>query len=159
MQAAYNNGVTKNKFYRKVSNMVTAIYDGYCVICNTTRRVVKMLDWFDQVEFLDLHDREAVESRYPSIDHDTAMGQIHVVDNKGKVYAGFPATRRMLRAVPPGIPLYLIMRMPIIGGYVGPAIYRFIAKHRYKINQVLGVDLEAQQREEDQCEDGVCKLV
>jgi predicted DCC family thiol-disulfide oxidoreductase YuxK len=135
--------------------MLTAVYDGNCVICNTTRRIIRALDWFKRVEFLDLHDHAEVTARYPSLDQSALMGEIHVIDRGGRVFPGFLGTRRMLRAVPLGWPLWLLLHVPGVGNWLGPALYRFIARHRYAINQLLGVDLE--QRDQD-CEDGVCKL-
>lgn len=135
--------------------MVTAIYDGNCVICNTTRRVVKALDWFNRVEFLDLHNRETVERRFPYVDYAASMGEIHVIDRRDRVFAGFKGTRRMLRELPLGVPLWLVMHIPGVGNWLGPKMYRFIARHRYAINRLMGVDLA--QREQD-CMDGVCKI-
>ena len=80
--------------------MITAIYDGRCVICNTTRRLVRAFDWLRRVEFLDLHRQDEVTRRFPEIDHEAAMGAIHVVDASGRVFAGFAGTRRMLRELP-----------------------------------------------------------
>lgn len=138
--------------------MLTALYDGHCVICNTTRRLVRALDWFRRVEFLDLHLPEA-KSRYPQIDHDKAMGEIHVIERDGQIFAGFYGTRRMLRALPLGLPIWAILRLPIIGDWLGVRIYRFIAKHRYAINRLLGVDLAKIQAEEALCDEaGVCNL-
>ena len=45
--------------------MITAIFDGYCVICQSTRKTIKALDWMNRVEFLDLHDAETIMKRYP----------------------------------------------------------------------------------------------
>lgn len=132
-----------------------AIYDGRCVICNTTRRIVRLLDWMKRVEFLDLHQHADVEARYPQIDHEQAMGQIHVVADGGKVYEGFAGTRRMLRDLPLGLPLWAVLHLPIIGNWLGPNLYRFIARNRYAINRLLGVDLA---KEESDCIDGVCKI-
>lgn len=138
--------------------MLTAIYDGRCVICNTTRRVVTVLDWFGQIEFLDLHRQETVAERYPFIDHEQAMGEIHVVDARARVFAGFAGTRRMLRSLPLGWPLYVLLRLPIIGGWLGPRVYRFIAHNRYRINRLLGVDLAAEEAAPGDCDEGVCKV-
>lgn len=138
--------------------MLTAVYDGHCVICNTTRRTVTALDWFNRVEWLDLHRREEVEGRYPFLDYDRAMGEIHVIDETGRVYGGFHAMRRMTRELPLGWPLYALMRLPLVGGWMGPRVYRFIARHRYRINKLLGVDLEQMEREEAMCDENVCKL-
>ncbi|MDX1993899.1 MAG: DUF393 domain-containing protein [bacterium] len=137
---------------------LTAIYDGNCVICNTTRRTVRVLDWFKRVEFLDLHQRMEVEQRYPALDQSRLMGEIHVVDSQGNVFAGFRGTRRMLRELPLGVPLWAVLRLPIIGDWLGPLVYRFIARNRYAINRLLGVNLEQIEREEAACEDGVCKI-
>jgi predicted DCC family thiol-disulfide oxidoreductase YuxK len=138
-----------------MSMPVVAIYDGHCVICNTTRRVVRLLDWFRRVEFLDLHQHTLVMQRYPHINHEAAMGQIHVIADNGKVYAGFNGTRRMLRALPLALPLWALLHLPIIGNWLGPKIYQFIARNRYAINRLMGVDLA--QTSQD-CEDGVCKM-
>lgn len=136
--------------------MLIALYDGHCVICNTTRRLVRALDWFRRVEFLDLHQPQTKE-RFPHINHTQAMGEIHVIAPNGRIFAGFYGTRRMLRALPLGIPLWAILRLPLIGDWLGVRVYRWIAKHRYAINRLLGVDLA--QAEEAPCDDtGVCKI-
>ncbi len=138
-----------------MSNRTVAIYDGNCVICNTTRRIVGVLDWFRRVEFLDLHKHDEVSARYPQIDHEQAMGQIHVVADSGKVYGGFAGTRRMLRDLPLGVPLWALLHLPVIGTWLGPQLYRFIARNRYAINRLFGVELE---KNEADCADGICKI-
>lgn len=132
--------------------MVVALFDGRCVICQGTRRTIKSLDWFNRVEFLDLHQKSVVEARYPEYDHEMLMGQIHVVADE-KLYAGFDGTRRMLKEVPLGFPLWLILLLPGMD-WLGPKIYGFIAKNRYAVNRFFGVNLE----EDDGCEDGFCKI-
>ncbi len=133
-----------------------AIFDGRCVICNTTRRLVTALDWFKRVQFIDLHDRSAVSAAAPTLDHATAMGEIHVIADNDQLYAGFQGTRRMLKDLPLGWPLWALLHLPVIGDWLGPRLYRFIARHRYRINRLLGVDLDAQAADAD-CED-VCKI-
>lgn len=137
---------------------LTAVFDGNCVICNTTRRIVNALDWFNRVTWLNLHDRAEIEARYPTLDYDRSMGEIHVIDDNGAIFAGFDGTRRMLRALPLGIPLWAILRLPLIGDWLGPRVYRFIARNRYSINRLLGVDLETLNNEDADCVDGVCKM-
>lgn len=135
--------------------MITAIYDGHCVICNTTRRLISAMDWLNRVEFLDLHNRTEVETRFPALDYDKSMGEIHVIDQTGNIFAGFYGTRRMLKSVPLGWPFWLMFYIPGVGNWLGPKFYRFIARNRYQINKMLGVDLSAQEMED--CED-VCKI-
>lgn len=138
--------------------MLTALYDGHCVICNTTRRMVTALDWFKRIEWLDLHQQQVVAARYPDLDHQRLMGEIHVVDTSGQIFGGFHGLRRMLRELPATLPLYVVIRLPLIGDWLGPRVYRLIARHRYRINRLLGVELEQVEREESQCDENVCKL-
>ncbi|PJF22319.1 MAG: hypothetical protein CUN56_06630 [Phototrophicales bacterium] len=111
------------------------------------------MDWFNRVEFLNLHQHDDVQKRFPMIDHDRAMGEIHIVTERGKIFTGFAGTRRMLRELPLGLPFYAVFRLPIIGDWIGPRVYRLIARHRYAINRLFGVELET-----EACQDGVCKL-
>lgn len=138
------------------SRPTLAIFDGHCVICNTTRRLVIALDWFKRVQFIDLHDRSAMAAAAPNLDHEDAMGEIHVIADGDQLYAGFRGTRRMLKDLPLGWPVWALLHLPIIGDWLGPRLYRFIARHRYRINRLLGVDLDAQTADAD-CED-VCKI-
>lgn len=152
----YNKDIhQQNSELTMTSAKTVAIFDGHCVICNTTRRLVMLLDWGKRVEFLDLHNRTEVESRYPWLDFNAAMGQIHVVADQSKVYIGFEGTRRLLRDLPLALPLWAILRLPIIGDWLGGRIYRMIARNRYTINRLMGVDLSQASAD---CVDGVCKI-
>ncbi len=130
--------------------MTTAIYDGRCVLCKQTRRVVVALDWLKRVEFLDIHDWDSVHARYPALNYDDALGEIHVVGQNGEMIGGFWATRRLLRDLPLGLPLWLILRLPGMN-LLGPRFYRFVARNRYAINRFFGVKLE-------DCGNGACKI-
>ncbi len=129
--------------------MVVAIYDGQCVICNATRMLVSRLDWLKRVEFVDLHQHDTVSARFPSLEHQDVMGAIHVFDRQ-RVYRGFHGTRRMLRELPLMLPLWVLLHLPLVGDWLGPRVYDFIARNRYTINRVAGNDLA-------DCDDGVCK--
>lgn len=128
--------------------MTIAIYDGYCVICNQSKRIITALDWLRRVEFLDLHKWEEVERRYPQLDFEQAMGQMHVVTPDGRLIGGFEGVRRLLRDLPLGFPLWLILHLPGLG-WLGDKVYRLIARNRYRINKFFGAPV---------CEDGTCKV-
>ena len=130
--------------------MLTAIYDGNCVICQSTRQTFLALDWRGRIEFLDLHDRASWSSRFPSLTEDQLMGEIHVIDTQGTITTGFQATRRMLRDVPLGWPFWLLLQLPGMET-LGIRVYRFIARHRYGINRLLG-------RQLPDCADGHCPI-
>jgi predicted DCC family thiol-disulfide oxidoreductase YuxK len=130
--------------------MTTAIFDGNCVICNQTRRLVYVLDWFHRIEFLDLHEHDTVRERFPWLDHEKAMGEVHVVTQDERIFAGYFATRRMMRELPLGIPFWALLQLPGMD-WVGQRVYRWIARNRYAVNRFFGVELAS-------CEDGACKL-
>lgn len=128
--------------------MVTAIYDGYCVFCTQSKRIIEALDWLKRVEFLDLHNWNEVEARYPNLNYEQAMGQMHVVTPEGQLIGGFVGARRLLRELPLGFPFWALLHVPGIA-WLGDKIYRWIAANRYRINQLVGAPV---------CENGVCKI-
>lgn len=128
--------------------MAVAIYDGKCLICNQSRRLYTRLDWFKRIEWLDLHQWDEVSRRYPQVTYEACMGQMHLVTPDGKLLGGFKAARRTMRDLPLLWPAWALLYVPGID-WLGDKTYRFIARHRYRINKLFGVDI---------CEDGVCKL-
>ena len=130
--------------------MLIALYDGRCIICQSTRGTITALDWRHRVRFIDLHDRDAWQSRFPHLKHADLLGAIHVIDECGAVFAGIDATRRMLRELPLGLPIWLLLGAPG-ADRLGAALYRFIARRRYRINRLFG-------RPIPDCADGGCHL-
>lgn len=129
--------------------MLTALYDGKCAICQATCGTLRALDWLKRIEFVDLREADDRDERYRQLSRERLMSEIHVLDAEGKLHAGFAATRRMLKAVPLGLPLWLLLRLPG-GDALGKGLYRFIARRRYRVNRLLGKDLPG-------CADGSCK--
>jgi predicted DCC family thiol-disulfide oxidoreductase YuxK len=117
--------------------MLTIAYDGQCVICRSTRRFAMALDWRRQLRWVDIHDAQAVAAHYPDLDFAQAMGQVHVRETAGREYTGFFGTRRMMRSLPALLPLGLALHLPGMT-WLGQRAYRFIARHRYQINRLLG---------------------
>lgn len=130
--------------------MLTTIFDGRCVICQSTRHLVRRLDWFKRIEFVDIHDGTTAR-RFPQFEYEALMGAVHVVEAQGKVYAGFDGTRRMMRELPLGFPLWLILHLPFMP-YLGRKLYGWVARNRYAVNRWFGVELAPD------CADGYCKL-
>ena len=130
--------------------MLTALYDGNCVICQSTRRTITALDWLHRIVFVDMHDIEAWQLHFPDLKTERLMGEIHVIDSDGGVFAGLYATRRMLKELPLGLPLWLLLQAPGMDR-LGVRCYRFIARNRYRINALLGNELS-------DCEDDSCKI-
>lgn len=131
--------------------MITALFDGQCAICQTTRYIIQRLDWFQRVDFLDLHNQALVQERFPHLNYADMMGEIHIISSNDNIYGGFAGIRRMIREVPLGFPIWLLLFLPGIN-WLGPKAYALVARNRYTINRLLGIELG------DDCIDGVCKL-
>ena len=130
--------------------MLTALYDSHCILCQQTRRMIMTFDWLHHIEFLDLHETDVVERRFPELDPVALMGEIHVIEESGAVRSGFQGMRRMLRELPLGVPMWLVLLLPGMN-WLGPRVYGLVARHRYRINRLFGIDLAT-------CTDGACKL-
>ncbi|MCY3833677.1 MAG: DUF393 domain-containing protein [Chloroflexi bacterium] len=117
--------------------MLRALYDGNCVICKSTCENLRALDWLKRIDFVDLHDQADDSERYSILNRESLMREIHVLDSAGVVFAGFAGTRRMLKELPLGFPLWLLLHLPGMNA-LGKRAYRFIARRRYRINKLLG---------------------
>lgn len=131
--------------------MLTALYDGNCVVCQSTCETLRALDWLKRIDFVDLHESEDGPERYPLLSREVLMREIHVLDRDGAVFAGFAGTRRMLKELPLGFPFWLLLHLPGMEA-LGMRAYRFIARRRYRINQLLG-------REAPDCAEGSCGML
>lgn len=120
--------------------MLTALYDGKCALCRSTCAAMRKLDWLKRIDFVDLHEGGWARDRFSNLSRASLMREIHVIDADGRLYAGFAGTRRMLKEAPLGFPLWLLLQLPGADA-VGRAVYRFIARRRYRINALLGKDL------------------
>ena len=128
--------------------MLTALYDGQCLVCQSTCDTMRALDWLKRIEFVDLHAGDFADRGYGGLSRERLMSEIHVFDEAGRLYVGFAGTRRMLREAPLGFPLWLLLQLPG-ADWIGRRLYRFIARRRYRINALLGKDIP-------DCADGSC---
>lgn len=131
--------------------MLTALYDGNCVICRSTCETLRALDWLKRIEFVDLHKADDMRERFADVSRERLLSEIHVLDAEGRLYAGFAGTRRLLKEMPLGFPLWLLLHLPGCDA-LGQRTYRFIARRRYRINRMLGVELP-------DCADDSCKML
>lgn len=128
--------------------MLAVLYDGQCVICNSSRRIVSKLDWRHVVKWYDLHAPDEAGKHFQDIPRADAMGQVHVRDGSGATYAGFLGTRRMLKELPLTFPLWLLLQVPGMT-WVGHKVYRWIARNRYTVNRMFGAPV---------CDTDTCRI-
>jgi predicted DCC family thiol-disulfide oxidoreductase YuxK len=112
--------------------VIHVVYDGLCLLCIRSLRVVQAIDRNHVLELHDSNDRERVVERFPQLrgaDLDDAM---YAVDGDGRTYRGFYAFRRIFRALPLAwwtLPLLYLPGM----GLVGERVYELVARNRSRI--------------------------
>jgi predicted DCC family thiol-disulfide oxidoreductase YuxK len=125
------------------------VYDGLCGLCTQSVWLIKRLDWLRRLEYLDAQDWPTVHARFPQLDQDAILGQIHMVTPDGRIYVGYEGMRRIIRYFPLVFWLYPLLFLPGIT-WLGPKVYQWIAAHRYQISRRLGHPVS--------CENGTCKI-
>ena len=125
------------------------IYDGQCAICRGSVGWVRRLDWRHRFELLDAHSA-AVARRFPALDPAALMSAIHLITPQGAVLTGYDAVRFQVRFLPLLAWLAPILRLPVMDR-LGPRLYGFVARHRYRLNRLLGRPAT--------CETGSCRVL
>jgi predicted DCC family thiol-disulfide oxidoreductase YuxK len=124
------------------------VYDGLCGLCTQSVTLIRRLDWLYRLDYLDAQDREQVHARFPQLDRQEILGQIHVVTADRRAHVGYEGMRRITKHLPLIAWLYPLMFLPGVT-WLGPRIYGWIAAHRYAISRRLGHPMS--------CENGMCK--
>jgi predicted DCC family thiol-disulfide oxidoreductase YuxK len=109
--------------------VIDIVYDGQCGFCVRALDRVRRLARRSVFRFHDAHDGVAVLARFPVLggaDTDLAM---FAVTERGEVFRGFFAFRRMLWASPWLVPFLVLFYAPG-ASLLGPRIYAWIARHR-----------------------------
>jgi len=88
------------------------------------------MDLFGHLKKVDYHRFDDLKQLHPSLDKETCHSQLHLIEPTGKIYGGFFIFRRLCLKLPMLYPLIPVFYFPG-SGWVGPWIYRWIAKNRY----------------------------
>lgn len=113
-----------------MSRRVSLIYDGHCAFCIAWLDRLKRLDANKAIGLFDSHDA-GIRERFPQLENANLDDAMFAIDDDGRVTAGFDAFRTALGAIDaarwwawswwiPGVPP------------VGRAVYRYIARNRYR---------------------------
>jgi len=108
------------------------LYDGQCQLCLRSVRLLKRLDKFGRLEFLDGRDPANIPPAASQIESGRFLEQMHIVTPTGQVYAGFQAFRWMAGRLPLLMPLWLFLFLPGVP-WIGQKIYLWIAKNRFHL--------------------------
>lgn len=123
------------------------LYDGNCILCRQSARLVKWLDWLGRVERLNAQDQTLISARFPELAEADILGEIFVRERSGEWLVGFFGMRYLAWQLPLTFPFTPLLYLPFMNRF-GPKVYAWVAKRRYKLNQLFGQD----------CPDGACKL-
>lgn len=136
--------------------MVTVLYDGNCRLCRRSVFILRMLDWRRCIAYMDIHPSTAarnqggilmtsaqgqarsmlrkLDSDYshtiaPHLNNDELSAAITMRFPDTTVLQGFLALRRLSWYLPPLWPIAPFLYLPGMR-WLGPTVYRFMAKHR-----------------------------
>ena len=112
---------------QKAMDRLDLLYDGACPIC---RREICLLQKkaHSQIHYVDISSKEFLQFGYRGIDSQTAMTQIHAIDEKGHILVGIPVFAAIYARSGYWIASTLL-RIPCIQTILQP-LYRLFAKKR-----------------------------
>jgi predicted DCC family thiol-disulfide oxidoreductase YuxK len=113
---------------RESKNNLKLLYDGDCPICQREICILQKKNTQTKVKFIDISSKEFSPSANNNIDYNTAMSQIHAIDDKGNLLVGIPA----FAAVYASCQLLItstLLRIPFIKKILKP-LYTLFAKKR-----------------------------
>jgi predicted DCC family thiol-disulfide oxidoreductase YuxK len=115
------------------------LYDGTCRMCARVLAVLERLDLLRRVRFVDVvASRGWVSARYPALNLDACLREMHVIDRHGSVTCGFDAYRSIAWVLPLGWPLLPALNVPGVPA-VGRRVYRAVATRRSRQASVVSV--------------------
>jgi predicted DCC family thiol-disulfide oxidoreductase YuxK len=109
------------------------LYDGQCPLCLKSVGILKRLDWFHRLAYVNARDQEHLPRSEAPLDPDRLMQEMHVLTPDGRrLYHGFAALRWMAWRLPllwPVAPLLYIPGVP----WLGQRLYLWIARNRFRL--------------------------
>jgi len=70
------------------------LYDGECEMCVSGAR--SMLKWSPAIDALDLHE-PSVRAQFPDLKMENLLEELHVVDDRGRIFRGARAINEVVR--------------------------------------------------------------
>jgi predicted DCC family thiol-disulfide oxidoreductase YuxK len=123
-------GVSQPDFPMPQTATYDIFMDGSCSFCQWTCAKIQPYDSRGRLRFLDYNDPAiGMQAPFPRAELDREM---HVRTPEGVWLRGFEAWVVILRVLPKLTWLGRLAALPPVR-WIGPAIYRFVANHRYSI--------------------------
>jgi acetyl esterase len=117
----------------------TLVYDGECAFCLRCVAVLRRWDRRGRLAFLPLQDERTV-ALLPAVPRSALEAAMHLVAPDGGTSAGAATLPHILRLVPGGRPLAVLIALPGVR-WAADRLYRLVARNRRR----LGCDPEGDQ--------------
>jgi predicted DCC family thiol-disulfide oxidoreductase YuxK len=116
---------------------MTVFFDGACGLCRPTIAVLRRLDLRGRVEFVDVtRDWPAVHDRFPTLSQAACLTEMHGIDRRGRLFAGFDTYRALARLLPLGWIALPFLYLPPVPS-IGRRVYRAVADRRHTTSCAL----------------------
>lgn len=112
------------------SPSIQIVYDGHCQFCTASIEMLKVMDLFYRLTFVDYQTCKDVSVLHPKLTKERVRSQLYLVEPTGDLYGGFFAFRRLTLLLPMLYPVILFAYFPGANVF-GPLMYAGIAKNRY----------------------------
>jgi len=89
-------------------------FDAECPLCYNVKKIIKALDWTNQIQWIPVQYIERTEYSYLKKEGRDLYDQIHMVTKKGEVLAGFETVRRLLTVLPLTFPIGVLLHLPLM---------------------------------------------
>ena len=106
------------------------IYDGHCQFCVASIDMLKVMDLFDRLTFVDYQTCKDLSVLHPDLTKEKVHSQLYLVEPSGILYGGFFAFRRLTLLLPMLYPIIFFVYFPG-ANVLGPLMYAAISKNRY----------------------------
>ena len=136
----------EQSMHTKLANQTgqdVVVYDGECVFCTSSVKILQRLDSNSRLRFVSLHD-PVVANDYPDLTHEQMMEQMWVVSANGPKFGGADAIAYLSIRLPLLYPIAPIIRFPGTMP-LWRTLYRWVARLRYRIAG-------------KQCDNGTCSI-
>jgi predicted DCC family thiol-disulfide oxidoreductase YuxK len=108
------------------------LYDGQCALCRKSVALLRGLDWFNVLGFVDVRDSEQLGRLHVPVPPGRLLEEMHVVPPNGEIRHGFGAFRWLAWRLP--LMWFLLPLLYIPGaGKMGQRAYLWVARHRFRL--------------------------
>jgi predicted DCC family thiol-disulfide oxidoreductase YuxK len=116
------------------------LYDGECPICKREVCILQKKNRQTKIKFIDISSKDFSPFENNNIDYNTAMSQIHAIDDKGNLLVGITAFATVYARCQ-WLVASTLLRIPFIRGVLKP-LYTLFAKKRLWITGRLNTHIK-----------------